>query len=86
MVRPVISYDANDVFLTLNSATVTSLLPPARPSTCAISRPIDSFILGGGNLPAGFLNIFNFTPQQVRARSTSLTGEVGTGGQQAPSS
>jgi uncharacterized protein with beta-barrel porin domain len=84
LVRPVISYDANDVFLTLNSVTITSLLPPgATINERNLAAAVDSFILGGGTLPSGFLNIFNFTPQQVQSALNQLTGEVGTGGQQS---
>jgi outer membrane autotransporter protein len=83
-IRPVISYDANDVFLTLDAATVTSLLPPgATVNVRNLAGGLDSFILGGGTLPPGFLNIFSFSPQQIQNALNQLTGEVGTGAQQS---
>ena len=44
---------------------------------------IDTFVLGGGSLPAGFQNIFNFLLLQIQNALNQLTGEVGTGAQQS---
>ena len=82
--RPVISYDADDVYLTMNFAVLTPLLPPgATINERDVAGAIDAFVLGGGSLPAGFQNIFNFSPQQIQNALNQLTGEVGTGAQQS---
>ncbi len=83
-IRPVLSYDSNDVFLTLDAATLTPLLPPgATLNEREVAGAIDTFILGGGTVPPGFQNIFNFSPQQIQNALNQLTGEVGTGADQS---
>jgi outer membrane autotransporter protein len=78
--RPTLAYDANDVFLVLNPATLASLLPPSSPANVFnVAAAIDSFIAAGGALPPGFANIFNLSPQQIGNALTQLSGEAGTG-------
>jgi hypothetical protein len=78
--HPTLAYDANDVFLVLNPATITSLLPPGSPANVInVGNAIDGFIAGGGTLPPGFASIFNFSPQQIANALTQLSGEAGTG-------
>lgn len=81
--RPVITYDADDVFLTMQYAIFAPLLPSnATINERNTAQALDAFVLGGGALPPGFSNIFNFTPQQILNALNQLTGEVGTGAQQ----
>jgi uncharacterized protein with beta-barrel porin domain len=81
--NPVVSYDANDVFLTLNFSLFTPLLPSnATINERDVAAALDAFVQGGGTLPPGFTNIFNFSPQQILNAINQLTGEVGTGAAQ----
>jgi outer membrane autotransporter protein len=83
VVRPTLAYDANDVFLVLNAATITPLLPPRAPANVLnVAGAIDQFVTSGGLLPPGFANVFNFSQQQITTALSQLSGEAGTGSPQ----
>jgi uncharacterized protein with beta-barrel porin domain len=70
----------DDVFLDVSFGTLAPLLPPGTPQNALnVANAIDSFITGGGTLPANFQNIFNFTPAQIVTALTQLDGETSTG-------
>jgi len=74
----------NGVFSTI---AIFSLFTPLLPSNGTINKrdvaaALDAFVQGGGTLPPGFINIFNFSPQQILNAINQLTGEVGTGAAQ----
>jgi uncharacterized protein with beta-barrel porin domain len=77
-----LTYDANDVFLTFRNSKITPVLPPGAPQNVLnVAGAIDNFIATGGTLPAGFVNLFNFTPPQLVNALTQLSGEAATGAQ-----
>jgi uncharacterized protein with beta-barrel porin domain len=81
-----LTYDADDVFLTFGGSSnkITPLLPPGSPQNVLnVAGAIDNFLSSGGTLPPGFLNLFNFTPQQLVNALTQLSGEAGTGAQES---
>jgi uncharacterized protein with beta-barrel porin domain len=60
------------------------LVPPGSGANAGnVAAAIDSFTGNGGTLPAGFLNLFNLTPQQLANALTQLSGEAATGAQGA---
>jgi hypothetical protein len=75
----VLSYDANDVFLTVQNGSLLPLLPPGAPiNVINIANGIDNAIANGAPIPAGFQNIFNFTPAQIVNALTQLEGQPAT--------
>jgi autotransporter-associated beta strand protein len=80
---PTLSYDANDVFLTLLGPAGPLLL--TLPSGLSgnqqnVGNAINAFINSGGTLPSGFQNLFNFTPAQLAQALTQLEGQNNAGG------
>ncbi|MBV9630392.1 MAG: autotransporter domain-containing protein [Xanthobacteraceae bacterium] len=80
-VRPVLSYDANDVYLNL----VQALLPPV--PNLSINQQnvlgaLNAFINSGGSLPAGFQNLYNLSPSLLAQALTQLEGQNNAGGAQ----
>jgi hypothetical protein len=70
----------DDVYFDVGFAALTPLLPPNAPrNVLNVASVIDSYISNGGTLPAGFQNIFNFTPQALQTALTQLDGEASTG-------
>jgi hypothetical protein len=69
-VKPVLSYDDHDAFLTL---TPGSSLPPLPPGASGnqgnTANAINAFIASGGTLPSGFVNLANL-PSSRGADST----------------
>jgi autotransporter-associated beta strand protein len=82
-VKPVLSYDDHDAFLTL---TPGSSLPPLPPGASGnqgnTANAINAFIASGGTLPSGFVNLANLPPDQLAAALTQLSGEANAGGGQ----
>jgi outer membrane autotransporter protein len=77
-----LSYDAHDVFLTLNLASLAPLLPAGTPPNAGnVANAIDNFVSGGGSLPAGFQTIFTLPQSQIVNALTQLSGEEATGAQ-----
>jgi uncharacterized protein with beta-barrel porin domain len=78
--KATLSYDPDDVFVTFALNQLAPLLPPNTPGNAVnVAGVIDNFILGGGTLPAGFQNIFNFTPAQLETALSQLSGQASTG-------
>jgi uncharacterized protein with beta-barrel porin domain len=85
-VKATISYDANDVFITLSQATLNSLLPTNLSGNQAnVANAINAFINAGGTLPPGFQNLFYLSPAQLAQALTQLSGESNAGGGQQAS-
>lgn len=78
-----LTYDANDVFLTLGAGApskLTSLLPPGAPTNVVnVAGAVDNFTGGGGTLSGGFQGLFNLAPPQLEKALTQLSGEAATG-------
>jgi uncharacterized protein with beta-barrel porin domain len=70
----------DDVYLDISYGTLIPLLPPNPPQNVLnVANAIDNYVTGGGNLPTGFQNLFNFTPAQLESALSQLTGETSTG-------
>jgi uncharacterized protein with beta-barrel porin domain len=85
-VKPVLSYDDHDAFLTL---TPGSSLPPLPPGASGnqgnTANAINAFIASGGTLPSGFVNLANLPSNQLAAALTQLSGEPNAGAGQTAS-
>ncbi len=82
--RGTLSYDADDVYVTFNPATLRSLLPsPAPVNPSNVAAAIDHVAGSGGTLPAGFQSLFNLSPAQLQGTLTQLSGEVATGAERS---
>ena len=78
---PVVSYDANDVFLTLAPASLAANLPPGAPQNDVnVANAITS--ANTGTPPLAFQNLFQLSPPQLLSALTQLSGETATGSQQ----
>ncbi len=74
-----LSYDADDVYLTLNFQSLASLLPPGAPvNVINVANAINTGLNSGVTPPAGFTNLFNLSPAQLENALTQLSGEAGT--------
>lgn len=79
---PAVSYDANDVFLTLGPADLASSLPPGAPrNVVAVANAITAANVG--TPPLAFQNLFDLPPQQLQNALAQLSGETATGAQKA---
>ena len=80
--RGTLSYDADDVFLSVTYNSLTSLLPPNPPQNVLnVANGIENAIQNGVTPPAGFQNLFNYTPAQLENALTQLAGQPATGAQ-----
>jgi hypothetical protein len=79
---PTLSYDANDVFLTLLGTIALTLPSGLLINQQNVGNAINAFINSGGTLPAGFNNLFNLTPTQLAQALTQLEGQNNAGGGQ----
>jgi uncharacterized protein with beta-barrel porin domain len=80
LVDPVLSYDADDAYLTIQGVLFTLNVPANAPTNVQnVANAIDQFIIGGGTPPAGFQNLFNYTPAQLETALTQLEGQPATG-------
>jgi outer membrane autotransporter protein len=80
---PQLSYDANDVYLTLVANSLTPFLPSGLSTNQqSVADAINAFINSGGTLPAGFQNLFNLTSAQLGQALTQLEGQNNAGGAQ----
>ncbi|MBN9546773.1 MAG: autotransporter domain-containing protein [Alphaproteobacteria bacterium] len=76
--RSTLSYDANDVFLTLSPNALSPLLPAnATFNQRALAGGIDAALAGGATLPGGFAALFNLSGQALGGALNQLTGEIG---------
>jgi outer membrane autotransporter protein len=82
-VKPVLSYDAHDAFLTLDLlASLPTLPTSASGNQTNPANAINAFIAAGGVLPPGFLNLANLAPAQLAAALSQLSGEASASGGQ----
>ncbi len=80
--NPRLSYDANDVFLTVDASTISpSLSANATTNQRAVAAAIDAAILAGAN-PGGGLTLLNLQGAPLGAALTQISGETATGSQQ----
>lgn len=76
-----LSYDPNNVFLTLNIDALTPQLPSSAPVNVSnISKTIDAYIVSGGTLPTSFNTILGLTGSALTNALTRISGEAGAGG------
>jgi autotransporter-associated beta strand protein/T5SS/PEP-CTERM-associated repeat protein len=80
-VRPVLSYDANDVYLNLVQALLPSV-PNLSINQQNVLGALNAFINAGGSLPAGFQNLYNLSPSLLAQALTQLEGQNNAGGAQ----
>jgi uncharacterized protein with beta-barrel porin domain len=81
-VQGTLDYTKNpdDVYLDVGFGTLLPLLPPNPPQNVInVADAIDNYILGGGTLPAGFQNLFNYSPAQLENALAQLAGQAATG-------
>jgi uncharacterized protein with beta-barrel porin domain len=78
--QPIVTYDADDAYLTLVPAMLH--LPTGAPTNVTnVAAAIEA--ANTGTLPLAFQNLFNLPPQQLQNGLTQLSGEAATGAQQA---
>ena len=84
---PVVTYDADDVFLTLAPASLLPHLPPGTPQNdINVANAITIANLAtplGGTPPPAFQNLFSLSPTQLVNALTQLSGEAATGAQES---
>jgi autotransporter-associated beta strand protein len=75
---PTLSYDANDIFLTLVPANLASHLPAGAPlNDIRLANAITA--VNFGTPPLAFQNLFNLPAPQLQSALTQLSGEAATG-------
>ncbi|MBV9630170.1 MAG: autotransporter domain-containing protein, partial [Xanthobacteraceae bacterium] len=80
---PQLSYDANDVYLTLVANSLTPFLPSGLSiNQQNVANAISAFMASGSTLPAGFQNLFNLSPSQLAHALTQFEGQNNAGGAQ----
>jgi autotransporter-associated beta strand protein len=73
-----VSYDANNVYLQINLAKLSPLLPQgATPNQQAPVSAIDAAIAAGDSLPSAFQNLGNVKADAFGADASQLSGEIG---------
>jgi outer membrane autotransporter protein len=75
---PVVSYDANDVFLTLAPNTISQFASGLTVNQHNVAKALDTGFLAG-HAPAPFLSLFNIADAGLPAAFTALSGEAATG-------
>ena len=74
-----VSYDANDVFVTVNLAKLSPLLPAgANANAVAPIAGIDAAIAKGDVLPTALQNLANLTSAQLGAAAPQLGSQIGS--------
>jgi autotransporter-associated beta strand protein len=85
-VRAVVTYEPNDVLLTLIAASLTPFLPPGLTGNQTnVANAINAFMNTGAALPSGLANLFALSPSQLAEALTQLSGENNAGGGQQAS-
>jgi uncharacterized protein with beta-barrel porin domain len=82
LLDPVLTYvnGGDDVDLTIQGYVVTLNVPANAPTNVQnVANTIDQYVLGGGTPPAGFQNLYNYTPAQILNALTQLEGQPATG-------
>jgi uncharacterized protein with beta-barrel porin domain len=82
--RGALSYDADDVFLTLSPNALSPLLSAgATLNQRAIAAGIDTALQNGASLPSGFAALFNLSGSALGGALNQMTGEIGVDAPQA---
>ncbi len=77
--NPHLSYDANDVFLTLDVAAISPSLPSGSPTNASnVARAIDAN--GNGSSTTGFSSLYGMSGSQLTNALQQLSGEAGASG------
>lgn len=74
-VRPVIEYDANNVYLVLLQSSISPFLFGGTPNQIATAGAIDAALLAGNTSPL-FQSLFSLTGTQLNTALDRLSGEV----------
>ena len=75
--RPKLSYDANNVFLTLDANALVPLLPAsANSDETNLAGAIDRAIAAGANLPSGFNDLFLLSGANLLRALDQISGEI----------
>ena len=82
-VTATVSYDANDVFITLSQAFITMPVS-ASGNAKGVANALNAYI-ADPPLPPAFQNLFNLTPAQLAEALAQLSGENNAGGGQQAS-
>jgi uncharacterized protein with beta-barrel porin domain len=79
-----LSYDADDVFLTVKSNPLLTQLPPTAPTNIRnVAAAIDGAVAGGATPPAALGSLYGLPAQTLQNDLNQLTGEAGTGAQES---
>jgi autotransporter-associated beta strand protein len=82
-IRARIDYTANDAILNLAPNSISIFLPPSAPQNVQnVAGAIDQ-IFQSGNVPLGFLTLFNLSQPALVNTLNQLSGQHAAGGQQA---
>ena len=76
-----LSYGANDVYLTLAQALLPSV-PNLSINQQNVLGALNAFVNSGGTLPSGFQNLYNLSPSQLAQALNQLEGQNNAGGAQ----
>lgn len=72
------------MLLTLDPSLLSPILPgDATGNHRSVASGIDNALLGGANLPLGFVALFGLSGNDLLRALTQISGETGTGAQQS---
>ena len=77
-VVPTLSYDANDAYLILKQAAMPTLPAGSSANAGAVAGTLNSFIAGGGTLPAALQNLYLLSPSAYATTLNQLGSQLGT--------
>jgi uncharacterized protein with beta-barrel porin domain len=73
-----LSYDSNDVYLSMPSYVITLVAPANAPANAQnVTNAINQFILAGGTVPAGLQNLANLSGNALDNALNQLAGQPG---------
>lgn len=79
-----LSYDANDVYLTIQSNPLLTQLPSGAPTNPRnVAAAVDATVSATGTPPPGLQGLFGLPAQTIQNELTQLSGEAATGAQGA---
>jgi uncharacterized protein with beta-barrel porin domain len=76
-VKPVLSYDAFHVYLTLQPVSLGPLLPGANANQAAVISAIDTAVLAGALPPSGFGSLYNLSGPALAGALDQISGQIG---------
>ena len=81
-VRPVLSYDAQDAFLSFAQANIAA--PLGTPGNgLSVANALNAVINGGATLPASFQNLYLLTPAALASTLNQMASQTGTAAAQS---